>query len=150
MTASQSALVMSEDREFMITRKNISPTGPDFSSMVYGTWRMLDGGFSTQDINRRLHRCLELGITTIDTAEIYGLYRVEAALGQALALSPGLRAKLEIVSKAGIHIPNPLHPERKVGYYDVSAARLAQSLDQTLRLLGTDTWISSSSIGPTG
>jgi len=122
----------------MITRSKIAPTGPELSRLVYGTWRMLDDGSSIQDINRRLHRCVELGITSIDTAEIYGLYRVEAALGQALALSPGLRDKLEIVTKAGIYVPNPLSPERKVGFYDASGARLTQSLEQSLRLIGTD------------
>jgi len=122
----------------MITRSKIAPTGPEFSRLAYGTWRMLDDGSSIQDINRRLHRCVELGITTIDTAEIYGLYRVEAALGQALALSPGLRDKLEIVTKAGIYVPNESNRERKVGFYDASGGRLRQSLEQSLRLIGTD------------
>lgn len=122
----------------MITRGKIAPNGPEFSRMAYGTWRMLDDGSSIQDVNRRLHRCVELGITTVDTAEIYGLYRVEAALGQALALSRGLRDKLEIVTKAGIYVPNELNPERKVGFYDASGARLSRSLEQSLRLIGTD------------
>jgi predicted oxidoreductase len=122
----------------MITRTKIAPTGPEFSRLVYGSWRMLDDGASAQDINRRLHRCVELGITTIDTAEIYGLYQVEAALGRALALSPGLRDKLEIVTKAGIYIPHKLNPERKVGFYDASGARLVQSVEHSLHLLGTD------------
>jgi predicted oxidoreductase len=122
----------------MITRSKIAATGPEFSRLAYGTWRMLDDGSSIQDINRRLHRCVELGITTIDTAEIYGLYQVEAALGQALGLSPGLRDKLEIVTKAGIYVPNQLNPERKVGFYDASGARLIKSLEQSLRLIGTD------------
>lgn len=122
----------------MITRRKISPTGPEFSRLVYGTWRMLDDSSSLQEINRRLHRCVELGITTIDTAEIYGLYRVEAALGQALALSPGLRHKIEIVTKAGIYVPNKLNPDRQVGFYDVSGPRLQQSVEESLRLMGTD------------
>ena len=122
----------------MIARSKISANGPEFSRLVYGTWRMLDDGSSIQVINRRLHRCVELGITTIDTAEIYGLYQVEAALGQALALSPGLRGKLELVTKAGIYVPNKLNPERKVGFYDASGAQLTRSLEQSLRLLGTD------------
>jgi len=49
--------------------------------MVYGTWRLLDTKPTAQEINRRLHACLELGITTLDTAEIYGLYEVEQASG---------------------------------------------------------------------
>lgn len=122
----------------MITRNKLSSNSPEFSSLVYGTWRMLDDGSSIQDINARLNRCVELGITTIDTAEIYGLYEVEEALGKALALSPGLRDKLEIVTKAGIYVPNSRHPDRKVGFYSASGARLIKSLEKSLRLIGTD------------
>ncbi len=122
----------------MISRSRTSPSGPELSSLVYGTWRMLDDGSSAQDINRRLNRCVELGITSIDTAEIYGLYRVEAALGEALRLSPGLRDRLEIISKAGIYIPNEKNPERRVGYYDATGPQLSRSVEQSLQLLGTD------------
>ena len=119
-------------------RIKLSKSGPDFSRMVYGTWRLLATKPDAQEINRRLHACLELGITTIDTSEIYGLYRVEEALGAALALSPGLRDKLEIVTKAGIYVPNDYHPERRTAHYNASGARLIKSLEKSLRLLGTD------------
>lgn len=122
----------------MTNRCHIATEGPEFSKLVYGTWRMLDDGASVQDINRRLHRCVELGITTLDTAEIYGLYEVESALGKALALSPGLRDRVEIVTKAGIYVPNKYHPERTIGFYNASAARLVKSLEKSLRLIGTD------------
>ena len=106
--------------------------------MVYGTWRLLDTKPTAQEINRRLHACVELGITTIDTAEIYGLYEVEQALGAALALSPGLRDKLEIVTKAGIYVPCGYHPDRRTAHYNATGARLVKSLEKSLRLLGTD------------
>jgi predicted oxidoreductase len=119
-------------------RLQLTSHGPAFSRMVYGTWRLLDTKPSAQEINRRLHTCLELGITTIDTAEIYGLYEVEEALGAALALTPGLRDNLEIVTKAGIYVPNPHHPERRTAHYNATGARLIKSLEKSLRLLGTD------------
>ncbi len=119
-------------------RIKLSKTGPEFSRMVYGTWRLLASKPDAQEINRRLHACVELGITTIDTAEIYGRYTVEEALGAALALSPGLRDKLEIVTKAGIYVPNDYHPERRTAHYNASGARLIKSLDKSMRLLGTD------------
>jgi predicted oxidoreductase len=120
-------------------RNDASNAGiPSLSAMVYGTWRMLDDKPTLQDINRRLNRCVELGITTIDTAEIYGGYQVEAALGAAMALSPGLRDKLAIVTKAGIYVPNDLSPQRKVGFYDASAAQLKKSVEHALRLLGCE------------
>ena len=74
-------------------RLKISANGPVLSRMVYGTWRILDTNPTVQEINRRIHECLAVGITTIDTAEIYGLYEVEEQLGAAIALSPGLRNK---------------------------------------------------------
>lgn len=122
----------------MMPRIQIAPNGPDFSRMVYGTWRMLDDAPSAQDINRRLHFCLELGITTIDGAEIYGGYAQEAALGAAMALSPGLRDKLELVTKSGIYIPHPTAPGRRVAHYDVTARRLQDCVDAALKRLGTD------------
>ena len=69
-------------------RSQLTRQGPEFSRMIYGTWRLLDTQPTAQEINRRLHACLDLGITTIDTAEIYGLYAVEEQLGAALALTP--------------------------------------------------------------
>ncbi len=106
--------------------------------MVYGTWRLLDTNPTPQEINGRLHACLDLGITTIDTAEIYGLYEVEQQLGAALALSPGLKNKLELVTKAGIYVPCSNHPERRTAHYNSSGPRLVKSLEKSLRLLGID------------
>ncbi|MGO9110372.1 MAG: aldo/keto reductase family oxidoreductase [Thermoguttaceae bacterium] len=122
----------------MMPHLPIAPHGPEFSRMIYGTWRMLSDQPTPQEINRRLHACLELGITTLDTAEIYGLYEVERALGEALALSPGLRDKLEIVTKAGIYVPCKYHPDRRTAHYDASGPRMVKSLEKSLRFLATD------------
>jgi len=119
-------------------RIKIAPRGPEFSRMVYGTWRMLDTKPTAQEINRRLHACLELGITTLDTAEIYGLYEVETVLGAALALSPGLRGKFEIITKAGIYVPCSYHPDRRTAHYNATGPRLLKSVEKSLRFLGTD------------
>ncbi len=119
-------------------RVKLAPQAPEFSRLVYGTWRVLDTKPTPQDINRRLHSCLELGITTIDTAEIYGLYEVEKVLGAALALSPGLRDKFEIITKAGIYVPCSYHPERRTAHYNTTGPRLLKSVEKSLRFLGTD------------
>ncbi len=119
-------------------RFKLTKDGPEFSRMAYGTWRILATQPTAQEINRRLNVCLEVGITTIDTAEIYGLYEVERALGAGLALTPGLRDKLEIVTKAGIYVPCKYHPDRHTAFYNAQGERLIKSLDKSLRLLGTD------------
>ena len=121
-----------------MTRTKLSAAGPECSRIIYGTWRILDTKPTAQEINRRLHACVEHGITTIDTAEIYGGYEVEKALGEALALSPGLRDQLEIVTKAGIYVPNAYHPDRRTAHYNATGPRLVKSLEKSLRWLGTD------------
>lgn len=122
-----------------IPRIRLAPNGPEFSRLVYGTWRILDDpAFTTQELNSRLNLCVDLGMTTLDTAEIYGGYEVEESLGKAIALSPGLRDKLQIVTKAGIYVPNKFHPERRTAHYNATGARMAKSLEKSLRFLQTD------------
>ena len=125
---------------FMIPRLPIAANGPTFSRLIYGTWRVLDDASTATPDNllARLHACLELGITTLDTAEIYGLYKVEEFIGETLKREPGLRDKFEIVTKAGIYVPCEFHPDRKTAHYNASAARLVKSAEKSLRLLGTD------------
>ncbi|MDB6120710.1 MAG: ydhF [Verrucomicrobiaceae bacterium] len=124
----------------MVPRTFVSPNGPTFSEIVFGTWRVLDDAATATPENMlaRLHKCHELGITTIDTAEIYGVYKVEEFLGQALKLDPALRHKLEIVTKCGIYVPCEFHPDRKTAFYNATAARIVKSTEKSLRFLGTD------------
>jgi predicted oxidoreductase len=114
--------------------------GPSFSQLAFGTWRLFDDPeTATPDgLIKRLRLCLDLGITTIDTAEIYGLYRVEELLGQALALDPSVRAQVQIVTKAGIYVPCEFHPNRKTAFYNSTAERLVKSAEKSLRFLGVD------------
>ncbi len=121
-------------------RLRLSSSGPELSRLCLGTWRLRDdpaaatpAGFLTL-----LKSALDLGITTIDTAEIYGLYRVEEIIGQALALDSGVKSKVEIVTKAGIYVPCDFHPERKTAFYNTGAARLVKSAEKSLRLLGME------------
>lgn len=126
----------------MITRHRIAPHGPEFSRLVYGTWRILDeedkANCTPQALLSRFKACADLGITTLDTAEIYGAYRVEEAIGGALKLDPAFRAKIEIVTKCGIYIPCDFHPERKTAFYNVTAERIIKSAEKSLRFMGID------------
>jgi len=126
----------------MITRHRIAPNGPEFSRLVYGTWRILDdedkANCTPQALLGRFKACADLGITTLDTAEIYGTYHVEEAIGGALKLDPTFRSKIEIVTKCGIYIPCEFHPERKVAFYNVTTERIIKSTEKSLRLMGID------------
>jgi predicted oxidoreductase len=121
-------------------RVPISPNRLTFSQLVYGTWRVLDDADTAtpQHLMARLEKCVELGITTIDTAEIYGLYRVEEFIGSALKLNPAFREKLEIVTKFGIYVPSEFHPDRKTAFYNATAERIVKSAEKSLRFMGID------------
>ena len=133
--------VMDDEYNFRMQRVALSAEGPEFSRLVYGTWRFLDDPASSSPsaVLERFKACLDLGITTIDTAEIYGLYRVEELIGQALALDPGVKAKLQVVTKCGIYVPCEFHPERQVAFYNATAQRLIKSAEKSLRFLGVET-----------
>lgn len=125
-----------------MTRHRISPTGPEFSRLIYGTWRILDdedaANKTPQALLSRFKACADMGITTLDTAEIYGLYLVEEALGGALKFDKSFRDKIEIVTKCGIYVPCDFHPERKTAHYNVTAKRIVKSAEKSLRLMGID------------
>jgi predicted oxidoreductase len=122
-------------------RIKLSEKGPEVSRLVYGTWRLLDdeGGVpSAAEVVSRLETCLEVGITTLDTAEIYGLYAVEAAIGEAFKLQPGLREKFEVITKCGIDVPSGEKDFARVAHYNASTENLVACAEKSLRLLETD------------
>jgi len=124
----------------MVPRTRIAPDGPELSRLAYGTWKLFDdrAAATPQHLLGRLQACRDLGITTVDTAEIYGGYEVEELLGQSFALAPVLRQRMEIVTKCGIYVPHARHPERKVAFYNVTAKKVVSSAEKSLRLLKTD------------
>lgn len=112
---------------------------PPFSALVYGAWRMADGSDkSAQTALKKIKLCLDLGITTFDHADIYGDYRCESLFGEALKLDPGLKHKMQIVSKCGIKLISAQYPHRQVKHYDTSAAHIRYSVDNSLKRLGVD------------
>ena len=80
-----------------MNRIKLHQTSPEFSALAFGTWRLLDDPLTATPgaLLELLKVCLDCGITTIDTAEIYGGYRVEELVGAALALDPGVKARME-------------------------------------------------------
>ncbi len=121
-------------------RLRLSSSCPEFSRLAFGTWRLLaDPETATPaGLLDRLKACLDLGITTIDTAEIYGLYKVEELIGEALRLDPGVKARMEIISKAGIYVPCDFHPDRKTAFYNAGPDRQVKSVEKSLRFLGVE------------
>jgi predicted oxidoreductase len=79
---------------------------------------------------------LELGITTVDHADIYGGYQCEAAFGEAMKLAPSLRQRMEVVTKCGI--ATTANPEHALGHYITDRDHIVKSAEQSLVNLATD------------
>lgn len=116
----------------------IAPQGPEFSQIVLGLWRLSSWGMSPQQRVSFLEQALELGITTIDQADIYGDYTSETLLGEAFALAPHLRSRFEVVTKCGIQFPSAQRPTQTSHIYETSAAHIIQSAENSLRNMGVD------------
>jgi len=77
-----------------------------------------------------IHRALELGVTFIDTAEVYGPYVNEELIGRALR---GRRHQAVLATKFGFRIE-----DGKMAGADSRPARIRQAVEGSLRRLGTD------------
>ena len=80
---------------------------------------------------RTIHRALDLGVTFLDTAEIYGPYTNEELVGRAIA---GRRDEVVLATKFG-NISHVNGGERR---YDSSPANIRTAVEGSLKRLGTD------------
>lgn len=120
----------------MVQRITLAPQGPEFSRFVMGYWRLMDWNMSAQQLVSFIEEHLDLGITTVDHADIYGGYLCEAAFGEALKLSPALRQRMEIVTKCGI--ATTAKAEHALGHYITDRDHIIRSAEQSLTNLATD------------
>jgi diketogulonate reductase-like aldo/keto reductase len=95
--------------------------GERVPALGMGTWMMGENPAHRREETATLRLGVELGMTVVDTAEMYGEGRTEQWLGEALA---GLRERVFLVSKAYPH-----HASRQ---------GLQHACEQSLRRLRTD------------
>jgi aryl-alcohol dehydrogenase-like predicted oxidoreductase len=82
---------------------------------------------------RTIHRALELGVTLLDTAEVYGPYTNERLVGRAIARR---RDQVEIATKFGFSF-DPDNPYGPRGV-DGSPENVRRACEGSLERLGTD------------
>ena len=113
--------------------------GLTLSRLAYGVWRLSEAAdTSAQAVAGRIQACLDQGITTFDHADIYGGYSCEALFGAALRAQPGLKARMEIVTKCDIMLLSDQRPDNRVKHYDTSAAHVQASVERSLHNIGVD------------
>ncbi|PXA73580.1 MULTISPECIES: aldo/keto reductase [Vibrio] len=122
----------------MIEKVTMASQGPEFSELVQGYWRLGEWNMTPQARLTFIKQHLELGISTVDHADIYGNYQCEHLFGEALALEPSLRDQLQIITKCDIKLCGDSYPSQKINHYDTSSAHLYQSVNSSLQRLGVN------------
>ncbi len=102
-------------------RRVALPGGTSVPALGQGTWRMGEDASRRQAETEALRTGVELGMTMVDTAEMYGEGGTERFLGEAL---DGLRDQVFLVSKA--------YPQ------NAGRGRLERACEASLRRLRTD------------
>ena len=119
-----------------INKVPMAPNGIEFSEIVQGYWRMGDWEMSAQEYLSFLKSHVELGITTIDHAHVYGdTPSCEELFGDVLKLDSGLRQQIQIISKCGIEL---VDDGKHVNHYDSTPAAISRSVETSLRRLGVE------------
>jgi aryl-alcohol dehydrogenase-like predicted oxidoreductase len=115
--------------------KHISLGELNVSRIGLGTMAMsgyyLDPESTEAESIRTIHRALDLGVTHLDTAEIYGPYANEELVGRAIK---GRREEVVLATKFGF----VSHAGGGPGVLDSSPANIRTAVDGSLKRLGTD------------
>src|SRR5438094_2980758 len=90
-----------------------------------------EGALDDSESIRTIHRALDLGVTHIDTAEIYGPFHSEELVGRAIK---GRRDEVVLATKFGL----VSHAGGGPGVLDSSPANIRTAVEGSLKRLGTD------------
>ena len=97
------------------------PDGREVPAIGQGTWKMGEGQRGAREEETALRRGIDLGMTLIDTAEMYGDGRSEEIVGRFIA---GQRDRVFVVSKVYPH--------------NASRTGVPAACARSLKRLGTD------------
>jgi predicted oxidoreductase len=116
-------------------RRRIHKEGPEFSRIISGAWRW---NLEESKIEQLIKTSLDVGITTFDHADIYGDHSNEEIFGNVLRKNPGLRKRMELVTKVGIKFSSGRRPKTWIKHYDTSKEHILWTADNSLKMLHTD------------
>jgi aryl-alcohol dehydrogenase-like predicted oxidoreductase len=111
--------------------RNLGSSGLKISAIAYGNWLTHGSQVEEDAALACVHRALDEGITTFDTADVYADTKAESVLGRALAGER--RDGLEIFTK----LFWPTSPGKQ-NDHGLSRKHIMTAIDGSLRRLGTD------------
>ena len=116
-------------------KRRLGANGPEVGAIGYGGMSFADmyGPTNETESHAILDACRDLGVTLLDTANVYGMGKSESAIGTYLKDDPGARDEFVIATKATI----TTDPEGN-RTFDNSAEHLEAELDKSLQRLGLE------------
>jgi aryl-alcohol dehydrogenase-like predicted oxidoreductase len=114
--------------------RTLGRNGPTVSALGLGCMGMSDFYGARDDATSiaTIHRALDLGVTLLDTADMYGPHTNEELVGKAIR---GRREAVFVATKFGI-VRDPANPQARG--INGSPAYVRASIEGSLRRLGTD------------
>ncbi|MEZ5752960.1 MAG: aldo/keto reductase [Paracoccaceae bacterium] len=115
--------------------RKLGRNGPEISAIGYGAMSFSDfyGPTSEAASHAILDAMRDLGMTHVDTSNVYGNGRSETWIGSYLAANPGARSAFHIATKAGIS--KDAEGKR---FLDNAPEHLEAELDKSLKKLGVE------------
>lgn len=116
-------------------KRKLGANGPEIGAIGFGAMSFSDmyGPTNERESHAILDACRDLGVTHLDTANVYGMGKSETAIGTYLKANPGTRDEFVIATKASI----TRHPGGNRSF-DNSAEHLESELDKSLKRLGLE------------
>lgn len=121
-------------------RQKLTDNGPALSRIIAGVmnWGVWGADLSTADMSSCIDACYDMGVTTFDHADIYGMYTTEETFGDALKIAKSKREDVQLITKCGICLPSKAFPDFTVKSYNTTKEHILLSVENSLRNLGTD------------
>lgn len=116
-------------------QRQLGRGGPTVSAVSYGAMSFSDfyGPTSVEQSHAVLDACRDLGITHLDTSNIYGMGGSEQAIGSYFSANPGAKAEFSIATKASI-----TRDAENNRIFRNDRAHLEAELDKSLKRMGVE------------
>ena len=121
---------MNSNRDAGVERRRLGKAGPTVSAVGLGSWWY--GSVDSAEIITTIRRAVDLGVTLIDTADVYSRGRSEELVGEAIR---GASSPVIVATKFG----NVVGSDGRFGNVSGRPEYVKEACEASLRRLGIDT-----------
>ncbi|KAL0478152.1 oxidoreductase YcsN [Acrasis kona] len=124
----------------LVSINNNAEKSVDVSQIQLGAFRWVWGDFSLkpEEAFDLFSKSRDIGITTLDTADVYGDYQCNKLVGSVIGQLSNERDQIQIVGKTGIRLISKHYPEIHVAHYNTESEYIYKNIRQQLIDVQTD------------